>query len=786
MGREEPLKDSGNQSPQNQALRERISTLTAAILRISETLDLDTVLAEAVESARKLTGARYGAIVTVDETGALKDYVLSGFTPEQRHEMVAWPDNVGFFQQLRELPGPLRIADLPDYLGSLGIASSRAFSRTLLGMPMRHRDADAGNFFLAEKAGGEEFTDGDEEVLVLFASQAAAAIGNARTHRDERQARADLAALVETSPVGVAVLDARGGRPVSLNREARRLVESLRAPGRPTEQLLETITFRRADGREASLSEFPLAELLSKGEILRAEEVELAVPDGRSARMLLNATPIRDEGGAIRSVVVTMQDLAPFDEIERLRTEFLGLVSHELREPLAAIKGSATTLLEEAAQLDPAEMREFHRIIVEQANHMRGLIGDLLDTGRIESGTLSVAPEPSEVAALVEQARSTFLSGGGRHAVLVDLPAGLPSVMADRRRIAQVLNNLLANAARHAPESSPIRVAAAREEAYVAISVSDEGPGVAPERLPHLFRRHARDRQGATVGHGLGLAICKGLVEAHGGRIRAASAGPGRGATFTFTVPMAGEHVAAAPGHTAGPLPAADRDGPARILVVDDDPRMLRFVRGALSAAGYAPLVTGTPDDLARIIRTEKPQLVLLDLVLPGSDGIELIRQVPELSDLPVIFISAYRRDETIAQALESGAADYIAKPFSPTELVARVRAALRRRAEPEPFVLGDITIDYAERRVTVGGDAVDLTATEYELLRVLSLDAGRVVTFDTLLRRVWAKRDSADANLVRIFVRNLRRKLGDSAASPAYIFNRRGVGYRMAKPADR
>ena len=786
MGKEEPLTDSGDQRQENQALRERISTLTAAILRISETLDLDTVLAEAVESARKLTGARYGAIVTVDETGALKDYVLSGFTPEQRQEMVAWPDNVRFFQRFRELPAPLRIADLPDYLGSLGIASSRAFSRTLLGMPMRHRDADAGNFFLAEKAGGEEFTDGDEEVLVLFASQAAAAIGNARTHRDERQARADLAALVETSPVGVAVLDARGGRPVSLNREARRLVESLRAPGRPTEQLLETITFRRADGREASLSELPLAELLGKGETLRAEEVELAVPDGRSARMLLNATPIRDEGGPIRSVVVTMQDLAPFDEIERLRTEFLGLVSHELREPLAAIKGSATTLLEDAAQLDPAEMREFHRIIVEQANHMRGLIGDLLDTGRIESGTLSVAPEPSEVAALVEQARSTFLSGGGRHAVLVDLPAGLPSVMADRRRIAQVLNNLFANAARHAPESSPIRVAAAREKAYIAISVSDEGPGVAPERLPHLFRRHARDRQGATVGHGLGLAICKGLVEAHGGRIRAASAGPGRGATFTFTVPVAGEPVAAAPVHAAGPLPAADRDGPARILVVDDDPRMLRFVRGALSAAGYAPLVTGTPDDLARIIRTEKPQLVLLDLVLPGSDGIELMQQVPELSDLPVIFISAYRRDETVAQALEAGAADYIAKPFSPTELVARVRAALRRSAEPEPFVLGDITIDYAERRVTVGGDAVDLTATEYELLRVLSLDAGRVVTFDTLLRRVWAKRESADANLVRIFVRNLRRKLGDNAASPAYIFNRRGVGYRMAKPADR
>ena len=135
--------------------------------------------------------------------------------------------------------------------------------------------------------------------------------------------------------------------------------------------------------------------------------------------------------------------------------------------------------------------------------------------------------------------------------------------------------------------------------------------------------------------------------------------------------------------------------------------------------------MTGVPHDLARIIRTERPRLVLLDLMLPDIDGIELMQQVPELSDLPVILISGYGRDETVAKALESGADDYIVKPFSPTELVARVRAALRRREEPEPFVLGNLAIDYEHRRVTVGGRAVDLTATEYELLRLLSHNAG-------------------------------------------------------------
>ncbi len=203
------------------------------------------------------------------------------------------------------------------------------------------------------------------------------------------------------------------------------------------------------------------------------------------------------------------------------------------------------------------------------------------------------------------------------------------------------------------------------------------------------------------------------------------------------------------------------------------------------AGAGYAPLVTGEPGDLAQIIRSEKPRLVLLDLVLPGQNGIELMESVPELSDLPVIFISGYGRDETVAAALEAGATDYIVKPFSPTELVARVRAALRRHEAPEPFTLGALAIDYDRRRVTVEDEPVTLTATEFELLRVLALNAGRVLTYDTLLRRVWGSRNGADANLVRIFVRNLRLKLGDDAASPTYIFNQRGVGYRMVGPGD-
>ena len=479
---------------------------------------------------------------------------------------------------------------------------------------------------------------------------------------------------------------------------------------------------------------------------MRAEEIELSVPDGRRVTTLINATPIHGEDGAVASVVVTMQDLAPLQALERMRAEFLGMVSHELRVPLTSIKGSTAAALGTARLVAPAETREFFRIIDDQADCMIGLIADLLDAGRIEAGTLSVAPEPSAVAALVDQARGTFISGGGRHAVGIDLPPDLPPVLADRQRIVQVLNNLLANAARHAPDTAAIRIAAARDGEHVAVSVADEGRGIAPEHLGQLFRKYADagDREGG-VGGGRGLAICKGLVEAHGGRIRAESGGVGLGTRVTFTIPVA---------------------GPAD--------------------AGYAPLVTGDPRELSRILRTEKPRLVLLDLMLPGTDGIQLMQTVPELADLPVIFISGYGRDETIARALEAGADDYIVKPFSPTELTARIRAVVRRRAAPVPFALGALAIDYDQRRVTVAGRRVELTATEYELLCVLAQDAGRVLTHETLLRRVWAGRPAADPKIVRAYVKRLRDKLADEADRPALIVNERGVGYRMPRPGDR
>ncbi len=221
------------------------------------------------------------------------------------------------------------------------------------------------------------------------------------------------------------------------------------------------------------------------------------------------------------------------------------------------------------------------------------------------------------------------------------------------------------------------------------------------------------------------------------------------------------------------------------MLVVDDDPRTLRFAREALDGAGFDTMATGNFRDLARILDAEQPALVLLDLVLPGSDGIELMAQVPALAELPVIFISAYDRAETLARALDAGADDYLVKPFSATELTTRVRAALRRRAGPAGFALGELAIDYRGRRATLAGRKLDLTATEHDLLCALARNAGGVCSYDDLARSVWG-RSRIDPKLVRAFVRRVRGKLGDDAAEPVYILTERGVGYRMAPPPDR
>ena len=486
-----------------------------------------------LDSARSLTGVRYGVIALHSDEGMPEDFLSSGMTADESSRLWNIPGWPTHFAYLSRLQAPLRLPDLLSHIRSLGLPELRppmdvSEKVSFLAFPVLHRRERVGSIYLAEKEGGREFTREDAETLALFASQAAMAISNARQHREERRARADLETLIDTSPVGVVVFDATTGNPKSLNQEAQRMVDILRDPDQTPEQLLELISFKRADGREISLQEFPIAELLRIGKTVLAEEIVMEVPDGRSISVLINATPIRTDDGEVESVIVTLQDMAPLQEMERMRAEFLGMVSHELRAPLTSIRGSATTVLDASSELDPAELRQFLRIIVDQSDSMRELIGDLLDVARIETGTLPIGAEPTNVAVLVDRARNTFISGGGRNDLYIDVPTRLPMVLADRRRIVQVINNLLSNASRNSPSDSVIGVSAVQDGIHIAVSVTDEGRGVPAEQLSLLFRKFSQARSDGQGGDtGLGLAICKGIVEAHGGRIWAESEGSG-------------------------------------------------------------------------------------------------------------------------------------------------------------------------------------------------------------------------------------------------------------------
>ena len=785
---------------ENAALRERLSKLAETGIRINESLEFDAVLQGVLDSVRVLTDARYGAIAVEADEDSEWVYLSSGMTNEEASRLWEIPEGEQVFNHLKAFQGPIRLKDLRPYFESTGFDHSNfpapeGVPFSFLSVPIRHMGRRMGSIFLGVKESADEFTLEDEETLEMLASQAALVIANARTYRAERRARDGLQTLIDISPVGIVVLDVRTGLPISFNREAVRIVENLLSPGQAPEDLMHTVTVVRSDGREISVNEIPLTEVLSSGETVHVEEIVVKVPDGRSVSTLINSTSTRAADGSVESAVVTIQDLTPIKDLERLRAEFLGIVSHELRAPLTAVKGSAATLIQAIEDLEPAEMLQFFKIIDDETDRMRDLIGELLQVAQIEAGTLSVRPEPLELADLIDEAKKRFLSGGGRDDVSIDLNEQLPRVMADRRRIVQVLNNLLSNAEKFSPQSSPIHIAATRKELYVEISVADRGEGFSPDGLPNFFGKFARRVAREDGGEGLGLSICKGIVEAHGGRIWANSEGAGMGSTFSFTLPAFQAETTNGSGVLDVPTLDADRSTKRRdlprILVVDDDPLVLRQVRNVLDKAGYAPVVTGDPEEVTELILENEPSLILLDLLLPGTDGIELMQHIAKSVDVPIIFLSAYRQDEVITKAFELGAADYIVKPFSESELIARIGAALRKRvsrpiSEPsDPYFRKGLAIDYAAREVTLSGSRVDLTATESKLLFELAANAGRVLTYDDLLQRIWGGKRKTSRGLVRTVVKRLRQKLDDDPRQPRHIFTASGIGYRMMKADD-
>ncbi|MDE0343209.1 MAG: GAF domain-containing protein, partial [Deltaproteobacteria bacterium] len=218
-------------------LSDRLSRMSRASLLINESLDFDAVLQSVLDSACSLTGASYGLLTLLDGAGPAADFLSSGLTPAVVQRLWDLPDALKLFEHLGDTAGPLRLPDLSDHIRSLGLPGphlpgGEALPKAFLAAPIRHRGERVGNIFLGKAGFDHDFSSEDEEILVMFASQAALVIANARRYRDEQRARNDLETLINTSPIGVVVCDAEAGVPVSFNQEARRIASSLQMPGR--------------------------------------------------------------------------------------------------------------------------------------------------------------------------------------------------------------------------------------------------------------------------------------------------------------------------------------------------------------------------------------------------------------------------------------------------------------------------------------------------------------------------------------------------------------------------
>jgi len=320
------------------------------------------------------------------------------------------------------------------------------------------------------------------------------------------------------------------------------------------EQYIEQL--RHADGRPVLQEELPSSRVL-EGQQVEAEEYVLVRPDGSQTPVLINAAPVHDSSGEPRGVVLTFQDISTRQELERLKEEYVGLISHDLRAPLHTISLRLDLLLRQLRAQGLEKEGAAAENIQRSVRRMGGMIGELLEGTRLESGQVELDRKPVDLGHLLVEVLERDVPPSEHERFRLEYPAAPRPVLADAPRLTRVVVNLLTNALKYSPPGSPVAVRLEYEESQAVVTVSDQGPGLRPEEAARLFQKYYRTRATAekSEGLGLGLYISRLIVEAHGGRIWVKST-PGQGARFTFTVPLATPTKELAPSEGSGPVAA--------------------------------------------------------------------------------------------------------------------------------------------------------------------------------------------------------------------------------------
>jgi two-component system, OmpR family, phosphate regulon sensor histidine kinase PhoR len=560
-------------------------------LGLTQDLDIERVLAVIVERSIELTGARYGAAVTLTPEGSMENFLHRGLTPEQVASLPHLPRGKGLLGLVLERGAPVRTADIGSHPAAVGFPDRHVAMAAFLGVPMKHHDKLVGALYLTKPPGPSPFSSEDEELVTAMAAMAAVGIENARLFavaRDRAERVSLLGALASQVRLSLDVRDVLAttvevlGRAAEVERCFIRLLATGEAgPLGPIEHewhAPETSSLKDDPARQYPVSSMAAITRTTQwsddvgsdgrlldpalpgdpGDLLQRDTKAVLSTPLQWGRELLGVVTFHSRRprkwsdadvelieAASREVAAALHNARLYDEavqsadrlreLDKMRSEFVSAVSHELRSPMTVVAGIADILEKRYDDL-PLESRiELIETLGREARRLTRLVSDVLD---LESTNRSAEGLRIESIDLAELARESAADGGLAHRTRLIAEAGNAIVSVDRDRIKQVILNLLSNAAKFSGEGAPITLSVLPQKHFVQVTVSDQGPGIAEAEQHLLFQRFSRlaHTSAGHPGSGLGLYLCKAMVERHGGRIWVDSVA-GAGATFGFTIP---------------------------------------------------------------------------------------------------------------------------------------------------------------------------------------------------------------------------------------------------------
>jgi len=495
---------------------------------LTQELDLDKLLERILTISIEMLAGQAGLIALRSSTGGWRVRVSHGLPPAFLRFIEPYLKDLPEDNdpETGELPEINRMLQQFTQVASLGMLNGT-------GLPLIARQKVVGVIFIFRSYAGL-FSITDRTLLSSFANQAAIAVQNVQLYTQVNQEKQRMDALLDTAADGILIL-VDGHRIERCNPAFAHMVSlpEEQIDGRSHEDIVrwarppQGLTLEQAEAGGWPLT--PHAQLYVEGDLQRSNLPPL--PIGITYAPLLSAE------GNLLNIIATVRDITRFRQAEELKSTFVSIISHELKTPVALIKGYVSTLRREDARWDRAIVEDSLAVIEDEADHLTLLIENLLDASRLQAGGVNLKLADIYLPDLAARLAKRFQTQSSRHHLNVDFPADFPIVLADENRIEQVLSNLISNAIKYTPEGE-IRISGQIRPNFVVLCVSDQGKGIAPEDIPHVFDRFYRapDMARQTKGAGLGLYLARSIVEAHGGQIWVDPA-PGQGARICFSLP---------------------------------------------------------------------------------------------------------------------------------------------------------------------------------------------------------------------------------------------------------